>query len=269
MTLSHRRSGDAPPLTPPVAPLTKTDANGAPYTRPPEIETQLMELLPLPRTSLLARAAIADAGDAAYVRDECLVYFLHECHKRRMDALFTDLSRLLLTRIERTIRAKMGQLGPGLRDLAYEAVVASLFDKIADPGSRGDFLQVRFGKALLSTCIDVRVAHVRERKRDDAALHLDAEADTEEGTTPAAVPDTRVISGTLAPDMRDFVARLAPEKRDTLIWRSLGYPIDGNDRPTIVDRIAERYGRRVTERTVRNWLREIERQWSREQGGEQ
>ena len=57
-------------------PLTKSTKAGQPYTRPPAVETQLVELLRAGADEQLVRAKSTDKHSSDYLLDECLVYLV-------------------------------------------------------------------------------------------------------------------------------------------------------------------------------------------------
>lgn len=87
-----------------MRPLTRTFPDGTLYTRRPEVEVQIRELLQLSREEQDERMAIGDSGHRDFVRPECLMYFLRETRRDNHPGRFRTLYRLLMTRFGKHFR---------------------------------------------------------------------------------------------------------------------------------------------------------------------
>lgn len=166
-----------------IEPLRKLDAEGAPYTRSPETEAKLVELLALTPDKLAARCGIHDSEDAAYVPGECLVTLVRQYRSKELDdcgeAIFKALLERVLLRLPDPIsfygdkeNFKKGDIREEAR---YRFLEMLIRDRQGDYVEGLDFYEVRFGRAVKMLRLDAE-KKVNRRQDPLEALEIDEES---------------------------------------------------------------------------------------------
>lgn len=137
-------------------PLRKKQLDsGKVYTRVPQIQQKLEELLALPREQVLLRSTEQDDTSPGYVPTECLVYLVRACREEDANPFFEGLYKALLERIIRTMPS--GESKDGKRIALEESrIQEEVLDRFRELLARDrrvyeerlDFYEVRFGMAL-------------------------------------------------------------------------------------------------------------------------
>ena len=248
-------------------PLTRSTKDGRPYARPPEVESQLEELLRASAEEQLARARIADKALPKYVKDECLVYLIRESWLADDSARYSDLTAQLLGRCTRSIQRNLRALGVAAddkRDL-YGDVIAAMIGAILDEDGAGEFYQVRFRRALRFLILKVyeKYARRQERAQCEDSLNAPSGGDDEGQENGVALEERVGWSEDVADDvgqylvLREAIAAIRdPRHREAFVLHYYDdWPIETKD--PLDPSISRHFG--VTPRTVSNWLRAAER----------
>lgn len=259
-----------------IRPLTRPNAAGLVYKRLPGVEEQIEEALALAPTALLVRARIANFQVPGYLQEECLVYLIREFHRRCQEVLVSELSAILLRRSAKFVNRRLQALTPDQVDEAYREVVTELFAKIlAVDDDRGDFLQVRYWKALerLTTTAFTNQTTEHERAQqtttfspsDDEGM----EAVDDEGAVFSALGET--VINISSPERLALIHEglgVLPEPQRTafILHHYYKWPIESKD--AAVPTISKYFGK--SPRTIHNWFTQAEqalRPWR--EGGEE
>ena len=161
--------------------LTKTQLDGSPYVRPPEIERQIDEVLPLGISELRERLAVTDAKDPKYLRSETLVHIVRMAILENREGLSGATLPVLLMRCAGNLNAKIhdGDL-PDVESVKEEILsqFSELFvdDAVARDGGMLDYYECRFNSAFRTFRISV------VRKEITRLKHLDEPEETDEET---------------------------------------------------------------------------------------
>lgn len=251
-------------------PLTRRTPDGAIYQRPPEVEAQIASALALPTRVLIERAGGCDPADPTYLREECLVYMIRHYQRTAQKDVVRDLSIALLRRCAKPIHGRLASLGSDLKDDGFSAVVEQLFTRILDLDSdRGDFLQVRFGRALKFLITDMFNNLVRQHQRTQGTIPLSALAGYDAADAEDTLDDVRhrsldvvppVAPAHLSPELsalcREALHLLQPSHRNAFVlYHYGGWPIESSD-PTVPS-LSRYFGK--SPRTIRLWLQQAER----------
>jgi hypothetical protein len=86
-------------MTDAAPPLTKVYPDGKLYTRMPEVETEIAQLVELPFDELVERARISIKSHPHFVRPETLMHFLRRTRSDNNQDRFNALFRLILRRL--------------------------------------------------------------------------------------------------------------------------------------------------------------------------
>lgn len=133
-------------------PLKSKDKNGAPFTRPPEIEACLIRLELLDAAARLQAFAIMSRKSDGYVPSEALTYFLRRAWAAGAKSEFKKIFELLMKRVERSLCSTITDTRmAGARGIREE-VMGRFAEHIAkDCNGRFamlDFFEVRFDMAF-------------------------------------------------------------------------------------------------------------------------
>lgn len=247
-------------------PLTRSTKAGRPYARPPEVESQLEELLGASADEQLGRATTADKGSPQFVRDECLVYLIREAWLANDSARYSTLTAQLLRRCTRSIQRNLRALGVAADDEKdlYGDVVTAMMTAILDEDGAGEFYEVRFRLALRRLTIKVHGKYATRQERAQREDSLNAPSGGDDEGEEEGVALEEHVGGTenVADDVgqrlviREALAAIRdPRHRQAFVLHFYDdWPIETKD--PLDPSISRRFG--VTPRTVSNWLRTAE-----------
>lgn len=248
-------------------PLTKTNKkDGTPYTRPPEVEAHIDEIIPLGLAEIRARALIADPHDPRYLKSECLVYLIREGlrqHRRSQDQrLLNAIMTPLLNRCEVILLSKLPDCHLDALDLCAE-ILRRLVDLFLQDGlgrcpDKLDIYEVRFNLAFRALRVDVLRREQRKRERGMCEVPLPEEAggwDAEDEALNRLPEELKVLPTQEADALRAALIQatwaLPPDERDAVaLVYLLGYKEESDDPAEMT--AAKRCG--VSGRTIRNRL---------------
>ena len=263
----------------PIEPLTRRNAHGVVYQREPEVERQIAQALRLPADRLRERAAVSDQESADYLKEECLVYLIRHYHRAGERQLVNDLTEVLLRRTAKLIHSRFRGLPAEAAEDGYGDVVERLFNQILDLESdRGDFLQVRFWRALEKLAVRAFSQRLTLHKWAQATVSIsslagyDHDEDDHDERVVRPHDDAALASpsGELAviqSDLiRDALSRIEEPFRSAYLLRHYaGWPIEDQD-PN-VQTISRQFGK--DPRTIRNWLKKADEALERWRGEQQ
>jgi DNA-directed RNA polymerase specialized sigma24 family protein len=200
------------------------------------------------------------------VKDECLVYLIHEAGLADDDARFSALTRQLLGRCTPTVTRNLRNLGVAAPDVedALSDVVSEMISAILSEDGKGDFYQVRFGKALRSRILKVHARYSRRQKRARREVAFGGNPKGEAENEEAVPLEERVAApGDIADDfenrllIRGALAAIKDSRhREAFVLQNYdGWQVESIDplEPTI----SGHFGK--TARTIRTWISTAER----------
>ena len=133
-------------------PLKSKDKNGAPFTRPPEIEDCLGALESVDTAARLKAFAVMSRKGCGYVPSEALTYFLRRAHATGATNEFEQIFRLLLKRIGQSLSAKVWDSRMAGAQGIREEIMSRFAERIAEDCTGRfamlDFFEVRFDQAF-------------------------------------------------------------------------------------------------------------------------
>ena len=252
-----------------IRPLMGRDSDGNLYKRSEEVERQIREALDLGTDELIERIRIRDYEAPEYLQEECIVYLIREFALQsgpRARQMVSKLSEGLIGRFAKHLNDRLGGLSKKSdRDEAFNAVVAKLFDEIADLDSdRGDFFQVRFWVRLGHFAIDEfrkRSDFIKLRQKHDSLEELaQYEESDDEITTNDPLKDEQAISPENRASWEDLesraLAQIGEPHRTAYILRYKMEWLTETEKEDEPITISEYFD--VTPRTVRRWLKKAE-----------
>ena len=253
-----------------IEPLSHFTRSGRAYHRTPEVDAQIASALRLSPSELTARAKIRDRDAPEFLKEEVLVYFVRLHHRAADFDTVNALSQVLLERCARRITRRLRALGLDKEDAltAYHQIVSEMIDAIIDPESdRGEFLQVRFGRALRFRLLNVYDAWLcatkRDAQHDSLTGSVDWSSDFDEDTSDREQLGEHLGSGEdLALDLKhremiqEALFAIRDERhREAFVLRHFeGWPLEADDPHGAC--LSRRFG--VSVKTVYNWLRTAE-----------
>lgn len=185
-------------IAPSIEPLRKTNAEGVLYTRPPEIEAKLVELVALPPDELAARCANHERDDPNYVQGECLVTLVRQYRSKQLDecgeAIFKALMERILLGLPKPVifhgEKENFKKGDIQEEARYRFLEMLIRDRQGDYVDALDFYEVRFAKTLKMLRIDAE-RKVSRRQDPLEPLEIDEESGdlSPEVEKATAVPD--------------------------------------------------------------------------------
>lgn len=179
-------------------PLTRLK-HGVPYSRPPDVEAQIDEVLRLDRVGLRRRLLITSKGAPGYVRSETLVNLTRDAHRLREGERRDEILRVLLGRCEAILTTGVSHRLPNAEQIREDALSDFLEILVADGTAENpdelDYYECKFESGLRTLRID---AIRRELKVVNGNVDLEC-GDVDE---PAADGDTltRVSAAFRDPD---------------------------------------------------------------------
>lgn len=168
-----------------VPPLVKKYPDGTPYTRRPDIEGSLGELIGMSRSEVLAALKVRDARSELYVRSECIIHLIRAARNDKDQKYYGELYRELMRRINATLPRVEGERtgvvenvhAAGARDRVRDLFNAKLSEDRIEPGDKLDYFEIMFSDAigaLRST------AMYRARRQSARAAPIEADDDSNE-----------------------------------------------------------------------------------------
>ena len=227
-----------------AGPLTKTKTGGELYTRPPDVEARIDEVICLSRSDLQTSLLIADRNAIGYLRYECLVHLVRQGRRSDDQRLMSTVLPVLLGRCEANLLVKVpdGEMpdAAGLRQEILEALT-DLFvtDGMGDFPDELDFYECRFNAAFRALRIDLVRRDLRRRKRSITVIDLlpsespnepDANDDAFARVSDAfkSLP-TQEWDAFREPFAKAIEALPADERDAVILVHDLGYKVESED----------------------------------------
>lgn len=217
-------------------PLRKT-TEGAGYTRPPEVESQIDELSAVTEQERIRRISILDNKDPDYVRSECLLHFLRK-FKGNSARDYERIWKILILRVKKALpggsRRENGPLVAG-EERAASAALGRFVEILAEDyngyDERLDFFEVKFAAALAALR---RTALSKEYKKSgrEAALPDDPDAiDKIQTSDPGFNPlsSEKYLDPIYRIRMQTAINALPDDQRQVLILDWAGVPFTSKD----------------------------------------
>lgn len=214
---------------------------------------------------MLERARIRSHEASGYLREECLIHLIKEYLWRGVGRIAKRLSEILFRRCAKSVNERLRSLGPRHVDDAFNDVMKEMFERINDlENDRGDYFQVRFWVALKGLAIKTfgrYVKRIEREKREQTWIRIGAVPGNEGGESDApdplaSVEEPMVPVGDL-PVLREGLNTIKDFRhRAAFVLRYFGgiqTESKDPDEPTI-SKLFE-----TTPRTIRNWLKQAER----------
>jgi DNA-directed RNA polymerase specialized sigma24 family protein len=249
--------------------LTKTERDGSPYFRPPDIERQIDEVVPLGISELRERLAVTDREASLYLRSETLVHLVRTAILENREDVSSAVLPVLLMRCEGNLDAKLleGDL-PDIASIKEEILsqFSELFadDAVAKHGGMLDYYECRFNRAFRTFRISI------VRKEITRLKHLDKQEETDEETFEQ--PDdalSQILSNLASPATQEWEMLRAPlieaikklprdERKAVVLVHVLGYKQESEDSNEVT--AATRC--KCTGKTIYNRLKRAEKKLS-------
>ena len=253
-------------------PLTHTNKSGKRYRRLPEVDKQIRTALDLDPEELVPQATVSDKSSPDFLKEETLVYLIRRYHRENDRRTVKDLTEVLLERCTGWIESRLRKLGDDAVAEGYADVVERLFKQILDLDSdSGDFLQVRFWRALKGFTARVFGEQLKQRKRiqDSSPLSSLTGYDGEDSDTSGyewkVKPSESATCRSAESQVTDkiFIAQAMrqleePFRSAYLLRHYHDWPIESRD--PAVQPISQNFDK--TPRTIRNWLAKADEQLS-------
>lgn len=228
-----------------IPPLKKKTLAGDLYTRDAGIESMLIELYALPRTSLVERAQISRASDPLYVPSECIVHLIRtgrdELDEVWFGLLFKVLSKRILNALPRaTMRdgKDTSLTKESIRDEAFGRFVEILSSDRQGYDERLDFFEIKFNGAVEKLRLTAQKRAWLSEKRyaplesDEDGADLSPEVEQAAGAfDPFDVSNLQSHSYRLCLDAA--INQLSPLQRRIIHMLRQGFQIDSNDADTM------------------------------------
>jgi len=227
------------------------------YKRRRPVEQRITEALSLEAAAFLELAARRDEAAPDYFPPEALAYFVRRANRAGNKRLVNTLMRELYIRCRPFLHNRVRSFSGETRKEMVQEILTRIAAGLLDAGDKGDFAEVSFWSYLKARAIDVCRDRIDEL--ENAEESLDAPIFDEEGeeaeSALAAVPDYALTPEQMLL-LKAGLAHLTPHLRQVFIMaHALEMKIESKDPDEMT--ISRHFG--VTEKTVRNWLKEAER----------
>lgn len=225
-------------------PLTKTEPDGTPYTRPAAVEAQADDAVRLKLADLRHRLLITDRKDPGFLCSECLVHLVRQGRRFGDQALMSAVLPVLLSRCEANLLVtvpdgRMPDAASLRQEILDELTELFVIDGSGDYPDELDFYECRFNKAFRTLRIDAVRREARRRRAfvDVVALppsEAEGEPDAYEDAF-ARVSDAFKVFPTQEWDafrepFVNAIEALPPDEREAVILvHVLGYKEESED----------------------------------------
>ena len=249
--------------------LTKTKEDGSLYVRPPEIERQIDEVLPLGISELRARLTVTDKEASTYLRSETLVHLIRGAILAKRDDVSNGVLPVLLMRCAGILNAKMHE--GDLQDVeSVKEEILSQFsellvdDSVTEFGGILDFYECRFNKAFRAFRLDVirkettRLKYLQEPKEPDEEIYDQPDDVLSRVLGNLASPATQEWEILRAPLIEAIKNLPRDERKAVVLVHVLGYKQESEDPNEVT--VATRC--KCTGKTIYNRLKRAEKKLS-------
>jgi hypothetical protein len=224
-------------------PLKKTKPDGTPYSRSPEMEAQIDEVVRLSLTDLGTRLLITDREANGYLSHECLVHLVRRGRQSNDQDLMYVVLPVLLGRCEGTLLAKVRDDEIADAQSLRQEILDRLTELFALDGSADrtdelDFYECRFNRAFRTLRIDAVRRELRRRRsfsvidlsRSEATSEPDAYDDALAKMSDAfRVLPTQEWDARRGPLVAAIAALPPDERKAVILVHVLGYKEESED----------------------------------------
>lgn len=224
-------------------PLTRRKKNGELYTRTPSVQAAIDRASTLDFESLIREARIQGPGKAGYMEPECLLHLLRWTRMDNSDARFRNLFEAFFERVECSLKGSVRDIGLYDPHEIRSAIVDKLVDIIVEdrnsPGTKLDFFEAKFAKALAALRIDVLRKSQREAERTD---HVEEMSGDDGEDLPSLTSQIRLAFAEKGSEQEKehfrnellrAIDRLPAHEREAVMLVLEGHHIEGADEETI------------------------------------
>ncbi len=158
-----------------IRPLTKCTVGGRPYTRLPNVESQIQALASVSAGELERRASIHTVASPDFVPPEALMYFVRNtapgAHRDRLTRLLLERVALRAPRPSDSGQHTDSLTRTNIRDDMVDHFIDLLVTDWASRDERLDFYEVRFSRAIAKDRTDASLRHwTRENRSEELAV---------------------------------------------------------------------------------------------------
>lgn len=203
--------------------LTRLDTNGDPFTRLPDVESQIRSLLTTDPAEIAARTSLPKTDSAGHLRDETLVYFFREWHRDiaegdadvqkeyALSSVFEEIERRFFKYLRKSKhRPKDNREFEDWAQNVSGGFIEKLMDLETD---RVDFAEVRFISFAAMEALGKVRKTVSEAVKKAALVSLD----NEDGDGPPIQPILDELSPEKMAMLREGLMALPRELREVVI----------------------------------------------------
>lgn len=242
-----------------VRPLSRRDAGGEYYRRPPAIETQIERALAEDTSTIERRLAATDRTSPDHLRSETLVHLMRDLLRRREERLAGLVLRVLLVRCEANLKAKLSRT---LFTAAAEEILGNFselfaIDAAGDPRHELDFYECKFNRAFMALRTDqvrsekARLTHETRMPEVAREAEVDDGEDLRARVSNAFHCSAEQEASSSFNQLRAGIEALPDDDRNAVVLcHVLGYDVESVDPEKVT--AATRCG--VSGRTIRNRL---------------
>jgi hypothetical protein len=215
---------------------------------------------------LIKNAQINDFNAPAYIKDETLVYLFREFCLADKSELITEISKVILKRIQRVVFSKFPAVKESELDKIFDKINDEFFEKILDfKSNSGDYYLIRFQDGVYKLAIGVH----RKLKKQPNVNFFSEFVRKDDSEEEAEIREANLLARQTNPKLtmdekliyRDGLDQLQDPQRTVFILRYYDdWPIESKD-PGVAT-LSTNFS--VTPRTIRNWLTQAEdtlRKW--------
>jgi len=245
--------------TPKINPLKKRTLEGAIYTRRPEVEAEIDQLLELPDADILARCGIRRAGLPGHISSEAA---LHMLRARRAEPETAIASRLFSMLAERVLRSRGGSDPQSVSSFSGEQIRERVYDRFVDHlladrkayDDRLDYFEINFNAAVARLRQTAQKQVWRDENRSTTLVVSDEDGGEIKSEVERTLGDYDPLSAQAIDDARyrsrldAAIDALPPLQSRIVEMLRKGIPIDSND-PSVV---TIRGALEKAEKTIRN-----------------
>jgi DNA-directed RNA polymerase specialized sigma subunit, sigma24 homolog len=235
-----------------IRPLTKRRRDsGEVYTRRPDVEQQLAEVLRLDKTKIFERLA-EKKGSARYLHDETLVYLIKKARAGDDQEMIENIYPELHVRLRKLLNRYRKYLGETDFEDFEQKITLNVLEKILDTESdAADYAEVNFGDFVATLANGECGSALKKINREQTVLYQQRDDEDE-----SQVMENNLESNEISPEtlvlLREGVHKLPAKTRKVAILLLDGWQIESKDKnqPTISKCL------NVSSRAIRNWLKE-------------
>jgi len=245
--------------TPQVNPLKKRTVEGVIYTRRPETEVEIGELLVVSEADILARCTVRRSGSPGHISSEAALHLLRTSRAQPETALASRLFNMLAERVLGSRGGSDPQAAPSIsaeqiRERVYDRFVDLLLADRKTYDERLDYFEINFNGAVARLRQTAQKQVWREENRSTTLEVSDEDGGEMKSEVERAVGDYDPLSAEAIDSARyrsrlDTAIDALPLLQSRIVeMLRQGIPIDSNDSSVVTIRGALD----KAEKTIRN-----------------